>query len=98
MLKKLIFLAVLLALLALPLAGVAQAKVEKFTFTQTFDGQDVTIYASLKTNNKGDFTHCGYHSADTQDFLGYYEAPTTDVKTAGDVEAFCVDHFEDRVE
>ena len=100
MLKKTLFIAVLLALLALPLAGTALAKVEKYTFTDalTFEERPVTIYASLKTVNKGDFTHCGYHFSDTQEFLGYYESPTTDVVTQADVLNFCVDNFANRVQ
>ena len=99
MLRKTLILAVLVALLALPLAGTAFAKVEKYTFTNVqIDNQLVTIYASLKTVNKGDFTHCDYHDANTGDFLGYYQAPTTNVVTEEDVFNFCVNNFDNRVQ
>jgi hypothetical protein len=99
MLKKTLFVAVLLALLALPFAGIALAKVQKYTFTDVqIDNQLVTIYASLKTVNKGDFTHCDYHTSDTEQFLGYFQGPTTDVVTEEDVLNFCVNNFNNRVQ
>ena len=103
MLKKSIFLTILLAIIVLPFAGVAQAKVEKFTFTNVtvIDSngaeQLVTIEAGVKENNKGEFTNCDYYSPDYQDFLGYYQEAVSPGFNGGDVLDFCVNHFADRI-
>lgn len=100
MFKKLAFAVVLLALLALPFAGTALAKSEKFTFTGVDVGysEPVTIYATLKTVNKGDLTHCDYFTTDNSQYLGYYQAPTTEIVTEQDVMNFCVDNFTNRIQ
>ena len=99
MLRKTLLIAVLVALFVLPFASTALAKVQKYTFADIQIGdQLVTIYATLKTVNQGDFTHCEYHAADTGAYLGYFQEPTTNIITQEDVFNFCVNNFNNWVQ
>ena len=94
--KTLLF-AVLPALIGLSFTGTAVAKghsVQKYRFTDVAIGEDlVTIYASLKSVRKLDFTHCDYAAEDGA-YLGYVEMPTDNVSSMGEVLDFCVDNYD----
>lgn len=91
--KKLIVIAVLFVMLAT--ATTVLAKTDKYTFNDvTIDDQTVEIEASVKSNNKGDFSSCSYFSDDYADYLGAYQADVFAGDSAEDVLAFCVDNFD----
>jgi len=99
--------AVVLALVVvatLALSGVALAKTFKFTFEDVTltDGDLVVengvIEASTKETKKTTFTNCNYYTEDYEAFLGQFQSDDFFSDDAGEVEEFCVDNFENRVE
>jgi hypothetical protein len=95
---------VAIAALALSLgAGLASAKVTKFTFNDVTltdgDGSQITgeIEASVKDVRNQTSIYCGYFSDDYRESLGYYfdESPVAG-PTESDVLDFCLEEFPNR--
>ena len=104
MVKRSLLVAALAAVLAASLgAGLATAKVTKYTFNDVTltdgDGSQITgeIEASVKDVRKQTSIYCGYFSDDYQESLGYYfdESPVAD-PTESDVLDFCLEEFPNR--
>lgn len=77
-------------------AGVVNAgPIAKFTFegVEFSDGSYGTIRAGTKQVKKSGYTVCDYYTL-TDAYLGKWEEAV--FVEAGDVEQYCLDHFEDR--
>ena len=97
--KKILILTSLMILFTFGFATVVQAATTKYSFNDVnIDGTIVEIEASVKDNNKGDFSQCTYFSDDYQEALGYYSEPVVAGDSAGAVLDFCVAHFDERVQ
>lgn len=89
--------AAILIIALFALAGTAQAAVTKYTFNDVdIDGTIIEIEASVKKTNKADFSTCSYFSDGYLDYLGYYEAPVAAGDGAEEVQASCVESFDER--
>jgi len=88
----------------LALSGVALAKTFKFTFEDVTltDGDFVVengvIEAATKETKKSVFTNCNYYTEDYQEYLGQFQSEEFFSDDNGEVEDFCVNNFENRVE
>jgi hypothetical protein len=98
-----LLIAALAALIVSLGAGLALAKVTKFTFNDVTltdgDGSQITgeIEASVKDVRTRTSIYCGYFSDDYRESLGYYfdDSPVAD-PTESDVLEFCLEEFPNR--
>lgn len=90
---------VIIAGLAFAIPMLVSAAVSKYTFNDVaIDGQVVEIEATVKQNKRTDVARCDYYADDYAEWLGYYEEAVSISMDSNNVEAFCADHFVDRVQ
>ena len=85
--------------LALPLAVFAGTSV-KYTFNNVVltDSTIIEIEATVKDTAKSKNSRCDYWSDDYISWLGYYQVPSVAGSDAATVQAFCVNHFGDKIQ